>query len=286
MHDGPSASPERTASRRRFLGGVVGLTGAALVPHVAGGAAQEATPATGEPVELLFVQAFESGAAEPMTGEGGRSILTLIHGAGQTLYFSDRPERLAGLLETAVFMEELASLASDPPNAALAFRPSDDKPVQLAVMELTEPAIDPGTGTVTYQARMIDPTADGGLTTDDAARVVATLPSTFGQATLFIDGAAIPVGPIPGNHLDHVIAVGNISGKDHEVPIDKDQPSQRPRPKSFQAEAGAGEPERPGVRPCVLCVPGSIANEAAPREAGVQRPERCCRPTLSRRRVW
>lgn len=211
MHDGQSTRFGVNASRRRFLGSVVGITGAALVTQAPGGDAREATPANGEPVELLFVQVCESGTAEPVDGEDGLFTLRLVHGVRQTLYFSDRPERIAGVIDTASFMEELNAIASDPPNAALVFQSSDGAPLQLAAVELTEPALDEA-GAVTYRARILDPVAEGGLTTDDASRFVEMLPSIFGRATLFIDG------------INHVIIVANMTGPDRAIGVWKFPP--------------------------------------------------------------
>lgn len=46
--------------------------------------------------EYLFAQPFDAGAWAPKAGEDGVYTLTLTGVAGQTTYFSDRPERDAG----------------------------------------------------------------------------------------------------------------------------------------------------------------------------------------------
>jgi hypothetical protein len=71
--------------------------------------AQEATPApagqAGEKVQFLFVQSFRSGSIAPKAGTDGAYTLTLEHGLGQTIYFSDRPERVVGADPTPQFLK-------------------------------------------------------------------------------------------------------------------------------------------------------------------------------------
>ncbi len=45
---------------------------------------------------MLFVQSFQSGSIAPVDGAEGRYTVTLEQGLGQTIYFSDRPERIVG----------------------------------------------------------------------------------------------------------------------------------------------------------------------------------------------
>jgi len=71
---------------------------------------------SGDTVEYLFVQ-----SAEGATLADG--ILTLRGVGASTVYFSDRPERIAGQISTEFFAaswdQGTASFASDPPNATL-----------------------------------------------------------------------------------------------------------------------------------------------------------------------
>jgi hypothetical protein len=178
------------------------LAGIPPIAHVWSALAHDATPQAGEPAPLLFVQVAESGAAEP---DGDTVRLALAHGSGQTLYFSDRPERLAGVFDTADFLDELATV-TDPPNAALVFQADRDDPtLWLVALELMSPRAE--SGSIEYLTRIIDPTTTGVLTSDDPALVVDSLPPTFTRATLFIDGIAgfnLPHGtsthfPVPPN---------------------------------------------------------------------------------------
>jgi hypothetical protein len=51
--------------------------------------------------------------------ETGTHTLTLEHGLGQTVYFSDRPSRDVGATPTPRFLNTLGFSADNPPNAAL-----------------------------------------------------------------------------------------------------------------------------------------------------------------------
>lgn len=176
-------------SRRNLLASAAALAGIAPLARAYPAAAQDATPESDGPIQLLFIQVAESGTATP---EGNDVRLALAHASGQTLYFSDRPERLAGVVDTASFLDELATLAADPPNAALVFQTEQADPtLHLVVLELMEPRSE--TGSIEYLARIIDPTATGTLTADDPSLVADSLPPAFAQATLFIDG----VGKLP-----------------------------------------------------------------------------------------
>ena len=132
------AFAERRVSRRKpFTTGVTGLAASALA--VAGArrssVAQEATPAmepgndtlAGAPT-MLFVQTFQSGTIATVEGVEGRYTLTLEGGHGQTVYFSDRPARLAGATSTGEFLDRLGFPDDNPPNAALVVETAPGRP--------------------------------------------------------------------------------------------------------------------------------------------------------------
>ncbi len=130
---------DRRLSRRQALAqGGVGIAAAGLA--VAGfrpSAAQDATPAVTDAmltddgssgVAMLFLQSFKSGSIAPLDGGAGRYTLTLTEGLGQTIYFSDRPDRLVGANPTEQFLAGLGFPADNPPNAALWSRPRPVRP--------------------------------------------------------------------------------------------------------------------------------------------------------------
>lgn len=150
---------QRRLSRREALSraGVAVAGGAALAAGLgsaeAGSAlAQEATPPSGDAdkIQFLFVQSFQSGSIAPKEGADGRFTLSLQQGLGSTIYFSDRPARIAGAAPTDKFLAGLGFLEDNPPNAALVIS-SPDGTTDIAVLELFNPVFDPASPGVTYE---------------------------------------------------------------------------------------------------------------------------------------
>ena len=100
--------------------------------------AEVSAPETQE-VEYLFVQ----GAASGTLADG---VLTMAQVNPSTVYFSDRPERLAGHLTTEEFVANWGegddSFASNPPNATLSILTGPEP--QEIVVTLTNPRLDNG----------------------------------------------------------------------------------------------------------------------------------------------
>lgn len=177
-------------SRRRVLAAAMGaVTGAAFVGQAAL-AHDEGTPSpmAGEMTAYLFVQSgFESGTLDQAT-EGVQSWLLTLQGApAQTVFFSDRPARIAGAISTERLLELLDFSADDPPNAALVVESKTG--TDVIVLELTDPVYDAAAGTLTYIAKILD--ADQleqsgyGFATDPLGP--DNYPKEFGAASLFID---------------------------------------------------------------------------------------------------
>jgi hypothetical protein len=152
--------------------------------------AQEGTPSpmAGEEVAYLVVQSgFESGILDQAT-EGVQSWMLTLQGApAQTVYFSDRPERIAGAVSTERFLELLDFSPEDPPNAALVVE-SEASP-DVIILELTEPRYDAAAGTLTYITKILDAdqleNSGYGFETDPLGP--DNYPAEFGAARLFID---------------------------------------------------------------------------------------------------
>ena len=191
------AFSHRRLSRRAALArGGAGLSGAALAAAglVRRSAAQEATPdatpAAYDPsqkVAYLFVQSFESGTIAPKDGEDGVYTVTLSHGLGQTIYFSDRPARDVGAAPTGQFLEGLGFSPSNPPNAALVVETAPGE-TDIAVVELFNPVYDPLGPGVTYDVAVLADWEDSlELGFAEAPTDLAALAPSFGAAHLFID---------------------------------------------------------------------------------------------------
>lgn len=153
-------------------------------------AAQAATP---EPdaehgPEMLFVQSFQTGSITPVEGEEGRYTVTLEHGLGQTIYFSDRPNRIVGASPTPRFLGSLGFPDDNPPNAALLMEVAEGK-TEIAVVELFRPVYDETSHTATYEVEVLSQWENSvELGFGKAAGDLAELAPSFGASHLFIDG--------------------------------------------------------------------------------------------------
>jgi hypothetical protein len=180
-------------TRRQALTAAGALAAAGLVTHAA--ASQEATPAADgsdptQKIPYLFVQSFQSGSIAPKGGEAGTFTVTLDHGLGQTLYFSDRPARDVGATPTSQFLAGLNFSASNPPNAALLFETANGA-TDIAVIELYSPTYDEASFTATYDVKVLQDWEDStDLHFSEAPADLAALASSFGAAHLFIDDCA------------------------------------------------------------------------------------------------
>lgn len=184
---------QRRLSRRQAMLGGAGLAAGALSDSGrATAAAQTATqvperPAARHGPTMLFLQSFRSGTIAPKDGEAGRHTLTLEQGLGQTIYFSDRPDRLVGATPTDRFLTGLGFPENNPPNAALVVETAPGE-TDIAVVELFNPVHDPISDGVTYDIAVLanwQSSLEMGFT--DAPVDLATLAPTFGAAHLFID---------------------------------------------------------------------------------------------------
>ncbi len=183
-------------SRRTALAGAAGLTALGLARVPPDVTAQEATPVAGEAegankTAFLFVQLFDEGTWVPKPDEDGVYLLTLTGASAQTLFFSDRPARIVGTVDTPQFLETLGFTPVNPPNAALVVRtPEGERDV--LVIELfnpvyTEDINDPGNVTVAYEARVLEAYQGDGLEEWATAQEDAELPAQFSDISLFID---------------------------------------------------------------------------------------------------
>lgn len=166
----------------------IGLGGCAQQPD-AGSATVETSDSlganTGQTIEaeLLFVQ-----EAEAVTFE--EDTMTLVGATPRTLFFTDRPERIAGYLSFDEFINEVSagsdSFADDPPNATLVSLEGDE--FVDVVLVLTEaPALEDGNLVFSVQVTQ------------------GTPPASSGPAALFIDTVGRPLSPASaaGAHRRH-----------------------------------------------------------------------------------
>ena len=126
-------------------------------------------------IEALFVQ-----SAHGLTTSNGS---VTFHGlAHQTLFFADRPQRVAGHLTSRKFVDQWGegedSFADDPPNAVVSFLEDGDAVPDEVTMTISEPQLDGDT--LTYSVNILD----------------GTLPAKAGPCSLFIDPIGRPLSPM------------------------------------------------------------------------------------------
>jgi hypothetical protein len=129
-------------------------------------------PAT---VEDMFVQ----------TARGVRSdgtTMTLLGLTPNTIYFSDRPQRIVGHITTKRFIEWWSdgddSFAADPPNAVLAWGEPGEEAPEEAVVVISDPVVsDDG---LSYQIKALQ----------------GSPPADAGPCVLFIDPLGRPLSPV------------------------------------------------------------------------------------------
>jgi hypothetical protein len=167
MH--PTPDPSRLP-RRHVLAAGAGLVAA----HAAARAAR--AQATGDTeADFLFVQ-----TAAAMAFDANRNRLTLNGVSPVTLFFSDRPERIAGNMTTAAFVpfwsEGTDSFLSDPPNADLSI--IEDGVLRQTVVVLRDPVLEGDS--LHYTARIIE----------------GDMPVLGEQVSVFIDVIGMPLTPV------------------------------------------------------------------------------------------
>jgi hypothetical protein len=148
------------------------------------GCATPQAPAQGassSQVQLMYVQ-----SAEDLRIDAASTTLRLVKVNPQTVYFSDRPLRIAGHLKMVDYLktwkEGRDSFSADPPNATLSvYEPGRADPT-LVVVALMKPVVD-GTDLV-YTYRIVE----------------GTMPTNGGVTSLFIDWYGVGGGVGPGFH--------------------------------------------------------------------------------------
>jgi hypothetical protein len=152
----------------------------AVLPVFTGSAIVQAADKN-PPVELMFVQTSEKMVSDDKT-------LRLVNVGKQTLYFSDRPNRVAGNLTMPAYMDEWKAgagpddFASDPPNATLSVYEPGNPVNALVVVEISHPVVE-GNDLV-YNYKLIE----------------GKMPKSGGESALFIDWVGVGGGVGPGFH--------------------------------------------------------------------------------------
>jgi hypothetical protein len=183
----------RLDRRALLASGSLGAVGA-LVGSVATRA--QGTPTTDEASAednaTLFVQTAAGGTflpntqASPESGEHGTHLLTLSGHAGQTIHFSDRPQRNFGQVETGIFLDALGFTPDNPPNAALVVSTPDGAD-DILVLTLFHPIYDNDADLLIYEANILGEYAGEVLAPVADRQQDDELATEFDHASLFID---------------------------------------------------------------------------------------------------
>lgn len=187
---------QRRSRRQALAAGALGMAAVPLAHASHGLAAQDATPqaAPGTDVShpaFLFVQLADAGTWLPNPDDEGGYLLTLSDAGSQTLYFSDRPERVVGTVTTDQFLEGLGFSPYQPPNAAVVVQTADGTR-DVLVVELFNPVYtqafgENDTNVLTYEARVLDAYQGEGLEEWAPQADDDQLPREFTNISLFID---------------------------------------------------------------------------------------------------
>jgi len=164
-------------NRRNFFKTGAALTGVALL-----GKALIVSPtsaATEDPQDLKDIQMLFVQNARDVVMKDGR--LTLIGVSPTTIFFSDRPRRIAGHMHTEDFVHQWQkgtgpeSFHTDPPNGALSIF-AEDKVVDIVV-------------------KLKNPRLAGGALVYDIDVLEQDEPIPYGPVSLFIDPIGRPLSP-------------------------------------------------------------------------------------------
>jgi hypothetical protein len=163
--------------------GLAFLLAAAMLSMAACATTPTTSSTSSETPQLMFVQSAEDIKVDPAT-----STFRLVKVNQQTLYFSDRPVRIAGHMNMAAYLKEWTSKAGkdnfggDPPNAVLSVYEPGQPDNTLVAVKITNPKIE-GSDLI-YSYKVIE----------------GKLPAGGGATSLFIDWIGVGGGVGRGFH--------------------------------------------------------------------------------------
>jgi len=142
-----------------------------------------ASSAAADAPQFMFVQSAEHIKVDP-----AKSTFRLVKVNQQTVYFTDRPKRLAGHINMADYLKEWTAKAgkdnfgADPPNATLSVYEPGKPENSLVVVKITNPVVE-GADLI-YSYKVLN----------------GTMPAQGGPTSLFIDWIGVGGGVGPGFH--------------------------------------------------------------------------------------
>ena len=163
---------------------------AAPAPVVTETPAPSPSPVAAEAISVLYTLSAEAGTLTPVEGSTTDFDLVMLPADRHTVWFSDRPARLSGTLDTADLVDDWAGFGfiADPPTVALVLHEAVDSADTL-VAELSEPVYDEATGGFMATVRILD--GVGGQGTSQFEHFSSTadnaLPTSFTGISIFIN---------------------------------------------------------------------------------------------------
>jgi hypothetical protein len=151
------------------------IIAAAMIAATSYAALAQPTPAAPKEADFLFVQ-----SAKGMTFDKTKNALTLTGVSPVTIYFTDRPERIAGNMKTTRFIpfwsEGKDSFKSNPPNADISTIEGSE--LRQTIVELQDPVLKGNN--LTYTVKVLQ----------------GTMPETGDDVSVFIDIIGRPFTPM------------------------------------------------------------------------------------------
>ena len=152
------------------------------------GCSSDSTNVTGaDSSRIIYTFLQEGNGGSFVKDSSGNYTLVITDIIPYTIYFSDRPARMAGFAPMDKFLNGFCFNKSNPPNAAiwLIDGPEDGN---MIVVELTSPIFDKTNKTLSYTAKVLDDYAFASNWSQDLLpKVDAAIPEKFGRVSLVID---------------------------------------------------------------------------------------------------
>jgi|GEM_PF-2322880 len=144
------------------------------------------TPRADSKTSFIFIQTATSGSFTPVSGKTGEFILELRDVSHDTVYVSDRPERIVGAVQTGKFLKGFDFGIDNPPNAAVVLTEPVSAEQDVVLVELSQPRYDEKMRKLTYRASLLGEYKGLGLKSF-IARKDESLPNEFRSVSVYID---------------------------------------------------------------------------------------------------
>ena len=148
------------------------------------------TSSPAEAISVLYTLSADTGALTPVEGSATDFTLVLFAADRHTVWFSDRPARLSGTLDTADLVDDWAGFGfvADPPTVAVVLHEAGGSADTL-VAEVSEPAYDASTGDFSATVRVLDELTGQGADAFEhfSSTADAGLPPSFAGVSIFVN---------------------------------------------------------------------------------------------------